>query len=91
MLFLVGGRVAYLVSENGEEVTPCLWSLPVDEECSPSLLALVIPPVFQILCLSKGKKRQKSWGQASGSDSAAVDEADALDTSYFIVFSWVNI
>lgn len=50
----------------------------VDEECFHSLLPLVIPPVFQILCLSKHKKRQKSWVQATRSDSAAVEEADVL-------------
>lgn len=58
----VGGGEAYLVTENGEDVPPCVWSLPAGEVCFPSSPPLVIfSSIFQLLFLSKGKKRQKRW------------------------------
>ena len=45
--------------------------------CRQSMFSFpcVIPPaIFQLLCLSKSKKRQKSWMQAKGSDSVTIPE-----------------
>lgn len=79
MFLPVGKGVAYLVTENDEEMPFCVLSLPAGEVCFPSLLPLVIPPaVFQMLCLRKGKKRQNSWMQTEESGSATTDEAHVL-------------
>lgn len=94
MFLPVGKAVAYLVTENDEEVPFCVLSLPAGEVCFPSLLPLVIPPlhpaVFQMLCLRKGKKRQYSWMQTEESGSATSDEAHVLIFFYLIVFNWVK-
>ena len=90
IFFPVGGEVAYLVTENDEDVFPCVWSLPAGKACFPSFFPLVIPPaIFHLLCLSKGRKRQKPWMQAKQSDPVTIKKAGALilPSSQFLIGS----
>lgn len=74
MLLPLGGRVAYLVMR----MIRCAFWCTISARF-PSLLPLVISPaIFQLLCLTKDKKRQKPWMQAEDLDPVTINEAGVV-------------
>ena len=78
MLLPVSGGVAYLVTENGVDMSPCVWSLPAGEVCFPSPLPLIISSTIFPAPLLKQRQEETEMLEVSKGIGFNINEPSVL-------------